>query len=72
MSAPAMPSTVLFQLPLSPSATSASGQLAGVVRTAPTLIDGSTAFMARAYATTSFAYVVGLLSAWSSASHAVP
>ena len=49
-----------------------SGQLPGVVSTAPILTFGSTAFIAAAYATTSFAYCVGLLSAWSSASQPVP
>src|SRR3954466_6530380 len=65
---PAMDSTVRFQSALSPSATAPSGQLPGRVSTAPTLTVGSTAFIAVEYWTTLFAYVVGLLLAWLSAS----
>lgn len=72
MSAPAMLSTVRFQVPWSPAPTRPSGQLPGVVSTAPTSIDGSTAFIARAKATTPRAYAVALLSGWSSASQAEP
>jgi hypothetical protein len=43
-----MERTTWFQLPASPSPTIASGQPAGVVSTAPTLMVGSTAFIASA------------------------
>ena len=69
---PAMVSTIWFQVPASPAATMPSGQFAGVVSTAPTLMVGSTAFIASEYATTWSAYPAGLLSAWSSASQAAP
>src|SRR5262249_40184609 len=65
---PAMDRTVWFHVPASPLPTSPSGQFAGIVSTAPTLMDGSTAFMASEYATTPFAYPAGVLSAWLSAS----
>ncbi|PSK62485.1 hypothetical protein B0E53_05617 [Micromonospora sp. MH33] len=69
---PARESTVWFQGPGSAPAVSPSGQLAGMVSTAPTLMLGSTAFMASAYSTTRRAYWVALLSGWSSASQAEP
>src|SRR4051794_17244771 len=69
---PAIDSTVWFQEPGSPPAVMASGQLAGMVSTAPTLIVGSTAFIASEKATTPFAYVVALLSEWLSASQFAP
>src|SRR5579859_1551310 len=72
MADPAMESTVLFQSALSPLATAPSGQLPGVVSTAPILMVGSTAFIAEAYRSTLFAYVVGLLLAWLSASQSAP
>src|SRR5437660_3380994 len=69
---PAMLSTVWFQVPASPLPTRPSGQLAGIVSTAPTLMLGSTAFMASEYATTPLAYAAGLLSGWLSASQSAP
>src|SRR5882757_9373252 len=72
MCGPAMDSTVWSQDAVSSLPTRASGQFAGVVSTAPTLTVGSTVFMASAYATTSLAYPVGLLSAWLSASQLAP
>jgi hypothetical protein len=57
---------------VSPGPTMPSGQFPDMVRTAPTLMSGSTAFMACEYATTFAAYSFGLLSAWLSASQAEP
>src|SRR3954451_13699565 len=69
---PAMLSTVLFHGPGSPPAVMPSGQLPGMVRTAPILTVGSTAFIASENATTPLAYAVALLSAWLSASQLEP
>ena len=52
---PAIESTAWFQEPVSPPPSTPSGQLAGIVITAPTLIVGSTAFMASEKATTPLA-----------------
>src|SRR5689334_2823995 len=59
---PAIDSTTWFQVPASPPATMPSGQLPGVVSTAPILTVGSTAFMAWANCLTFSAYAAGLLS----------
>lgn len=64
--------TVWFQPAESPAATTPSGQLPGMVSTAPTLIVGSTAFIARTNSSVVRAYAAGLLSGWSSVSQVAP